>query len=167
MTVKDLERMYDYSYWANRKLMEVVRHLTDEQFTQAVAGSYGSIRNTLVHILSTEWFWLERCGGRPRGAALEASDFPTAESLQDLWKLVEGHVRKFLASLRDEDLDQIVQFKLSNGQQLAMLRGAIMQHAAIHGIHHRGQISLLLRSLGHVPGNFDYLFYGAEPQSVK
>jgi uncharacterized damage-inducible protein DinB len=167
MTVKDLERMYDYSYWANRKLMEVVCHLTDEQFTQSVAGSYGSIRNTLVHILSAEWVWLERCGGEPRGAALEASDYPTAASLQGRWNLVEEYVHEFLASLRDEDLDQIVEFKLGNGQILARPRGELMRHAAIHGIHHRGQISLLLRSLGQAPGNFDYLFYGTGPQNIK
>jgi uncharacterized damage-inducible protein DinB len=34
-----------------------------------------------------------------------------------------------------------------------------MHHAAIHGVHHRGQVALLLRALGHVPGNFDILFY--------
>jgi uncharacterized damage-inducible protein DinB len=37
-----------------------------------------------------------------------------------------------------------------------------MQHAANHGVHHRGQISLLLRMLGYSPDNFDILFYYAE-----
>ena len=69
MTVKDLERLYDYGYWANKKLLVVVSQLTAEQFTQTVAGSYGSVRNTLVHVLSAEWGWLDRCGGRQRGPA--------------------------------------------------------------------------------------------------
>ena len=34
-----------------------------------------------------------------------------------------------------------------------------MQHSVIHGVHHRGQVALLLRLLGHAPGNFDVLFY--------
>ena len=34
-----------------------------------------------------------------------------------------------------------------------------MQHSVIHGVHHRGQVALLLRLLGHAPGNFDILFY--------
>ena len=38
-------------------------------------GSYGSIRNTLVHALSTEWGWLDRCGGAKRGPALKGEDF--------------------------------------------------------------------------------------------
>jgi uncharacterized damage-inducible protein DinB len=167
MTVNDLERTFDYNYWASRKLLEVVCHLTDDQFTQAIAGSYGSIRNTMVHILSAEWGWLDRCGGTPRGPALEPSDYPTAASLIDRLNLVEGYVREFLASLQDEDLYRIVEFKLGSGLKYAMPCGALLQHAAIHGVHHRGQISLLLRSLGHVPGNFDYLFYFADQHIAK
>ena len=49
--VKDLQTLYDYCYWANGKLLDVVVKLTPEQFTEPVAGSYGSVRNTLVHIL--------------------------------------------------------------------------------------------------------------------
>ena len=41
-----------------------------------------------------------------------------------------------------------------------------MQHAAAHGVHHRGQVALLLRSLGYTPGNFDMLFCDAEKRSA-
>jgi uncharacterized damage-inducible protein DinB len=33
MSVKDLETMFDYGYWANRKLFDVVSQLTLAQFT--------------------------------------------------------------------------------------------------------------------------------------
>ena len=97
MTVKDLEELFDYGHWADRKLFDVISQLTPAQFTQPVAGSHGSIRNTMVHVLSAEWGWLDRCGG---------------------------------------------------------------------GVHHRGQVALLLRSLGYVPGNFDILFYYADKRGV-
>ena len=67
MTVKDLEGLYEYGYWANRHLFEVISKLTPEQFTQSLGSGFGSIRNTLVHILSAEWGWLDRCGGPKRG----------------------------------------------------------------------------------------------------
>ena len=104
MTVKDLERLYDYAYWANKKLLAVVAQLTPEQFTQTVAGSYGSVRNTLVHILSAEWGWLDRCGGPARGPALKADDYPSLECLAERWAKGEGQMREFLAGLKDEDL---------------------------------------------------------------
>jgi uncharacterized damage-inducible protein DinB len=162
MTVKDLEVLFDYGYWANRKLFQVVSQLTPEQFTEPVDGTHGSIRNTLVHVLSAEWGWLSRCGGPERGAPLNPVDFPTAASLVDVWIQVEESVRQFLSALRDDDLGRIVEFVIGGTEKRSMPVGKLMQHAANHGVHHRGQISLLLRMLGYSPDNFDILFYYAE-----
>ncbi len=93
MTVTDVHRLYDCGYWANGRLLPVISELTAAEFTQAVAGSNGSIRDTLVHVMSAEWGWLSRCGGPDRGPALKPSDYPTLESLVETWGTVEGHVR--------------------------------------------------------------------------
>jgi uncharacterized damage-inducible protein DinB len=42
MTAKDIQTLYDYSYWANRKLFGVLTQLTTEQFTEPVAGGGSS-----------------------------------------------------------------------------------------------------------------------------
>jgi uncharacterized damage-inducible protein DinB len=159
MTVQDLERRFDYSYWANSQFLAVIFQLTPEQFTQNVAGSYGSIRNTLVHMLSAEWGWLDRCGGHPRGPALKAGDFPTLESVVTTWSTVEQHVRSFLSNLKDDDLGRVVEYSLPNVGTRAGRLGDLLEHAVTHGVHHRGQIALLLRVLGCTPGNVDVLFY--------
>lgn len=159
MTVKDLRTQFDYAYWANAKLFETSSKLTAEQFTQAVAGSYGSIRNTLVHMMSTEWGWMERSGGFKRGPKLRAADFPTFAAVLETWAQVESHLRQFLDSLQDKDLDRTVQFAIDDGPTRTLSVGEMMHHAAIHGVHHRGQLALLLRSLGYVSGDFDMLFY--------
>jgi uncharacterized damage-inducible protein DinB len=159
MTVNNLEVLFDYGYWANKHLFEVLSQLSAGQFTQLVAGSYGSVRNTMVHMLSAEWGWLDRCGGKPRGTALNPSDYPTVASLVERWQQVEGYVREFLSKLRDEELDRIVEFALGGGPKQTMRMGELLHHAANHGVHHRGQVALLLRSLGYAPGNFDVLIY--------
>ena len=123
MTVKDLERLYDYGYWANRKLFQVVSQLRQEQFTETVAGSYGSIRNTLVHVLSAEWGWLDRCDGPQRGPALKPDDFPTVESLVTAWSRVEGYVREFLSQLKDEYLVRTVEYTNPRGEKRLGLLG--------------------------------------------
>ncbi len=166
MTVKDLEGLYDYGYWANRKLFDVISQLTPEQFTRLVAGSYGSVRNTMVHVLSAEAGWLSRCGGPERGPRLNPADFPTVDSLTQVWNTVEAQVRQFLAKLQDEDLARNAEFTIGRAEKRSMPVGELMQHAANHGVHHRGQVALLLRLLGYTPGNFDILFYyGDKAQS--
>src|SRR5678816_445574 len=115
MHVSDLERLFDYGYWANRKLFDVISQLPAEQFTQPVAGSYESIRNTLVHVLSAEWGWLDRCGGPERGERLKSDDYPTLESLTDAWTRVEQYMRGFLSGLTDQDLTRDIQFAFGSG----------------------------------------------------
>jgi uncharacterized damage-inducible protein DinB len=166
MTVADLELLYDYGYWANRHLFQVLSQLPASDFTKSVAGSYGSIRNTLVHLMSAEWGWLDRCGGPQRGPSLRADDFADLESVVVAWRQVEGHVRGFLRALKDEDLGRVIEFQLGSGRQRSMRMGELLHHSTVHGAHHRGQVALLLRLMGHTPGNFDILFYYAEKAGV-
>ena len=167
MTINDLRRLYDYGYWANRKLFQVFSRLTPEEFTRDVAGSYGSIRNTMVHVLSAEWGWLSRCGGPDRGPALKADDYPTLESLIARWNTVEADGRRFLAELRDDDLARMAEFVNPRGETWSLTVGEFLQHGANHAVHHRGQVALLLRLLGHAPGNFDLLFYDIEQSAAR
>jgi uncharacterized damage-inducible protein DinB len=166
MRVIDLERLYDYHYWANRKLLGAVSTLTTEQFTQDVAGSYGSIRNTLVHILSAEWGWLDRCGGPPRGDRLEPADYPTLESVVDKWGQVERDMRAFLSGLTDDDLSREVEFAFGAGPKHSIPMSGILEHAAIHAVHHRGQVSLLMRMLGVAPDNYDILVFDIQSRDT-
>ena len=166
MTVKDLENLNDYGQWANKKLFVVLAQLTPEQFTQNVAGSYGSIRNTLVHAMSADWGWLDRCGGTSRGPKLEGADYPTLESIIAQWEKVEVYVRLFLSTLNDADLRRNVQYEIPQGKG-SLPMGEILHHGAIHAIHHRGQVALLLRMLGYSPGNFDIGFYYAEKEAAR
>ena len=160
----DLRTLYNYNDWANEKLLAVVSQLTPEELTQPISGSYGSVRNTLVHILSAEWGWLDRCGGHPRGPALQAADYPNRTSLLTRWNEVESHRNAFLTNLTDDDLARPIAFTLANGPTQTVKLGELLHHAAIHAVHHRGQIALLLRALGKTPGNYDILFYYARHQ---
>jgi uncharacterized damage-inducible protein DinB len=71
-------------------------------------------------------------------------------------------MREFLTALTDDDLARVVEYTTPRGEKRSGVVGALLQHGAIHGIHHRGQVALLLRTLGFSPGNFDMLFYDAE-----
>lgn len=166
MTIQDLKTFYNYNYWATKKVLAVVSELSQEEFTKEVAGGYGSIRNTLVHIMSTEWGWLSRCGGHQRESSLKAEDFPTLESITEVWAEVETYIHDFLGTLTDEKLTQMVYYPGKNNITRSMPMGELLHHSIIHGAHHRGQIAVLLRELGYSPGSIDILFYYAEQHGV-
>jgi uncharacterized damage-inducible protein DinB len=113
-------------------------------------------------MMSAEWGWLDRCGGAERGPALKPENFPTLELIVETWSKVEAHMRAFLSTLDDSDLARVVQFAIAGGEPRAMPVGQLLQHGANHGVHHRGQVALLMRMLGLTPGNVDLLLYDAE-----
>ena len=163
MTVADLTALYDYSYWANTRLFPVMARLTDDEFTREVAGSFGSLRNTLVHMMSAESGWLERCGGPHRGERLNPADFPTLDSVIGRWAMYETQMRQFLGALTDADLQRELPYTIPPLGVSGVGRiGEMLHHAVNHNIHHRGQVVLLIRTLGQVPGNVDILFYYSE-----
>lgn len=66
---------------------------------------------------------------------------------------------------KDEDLTRDIEFAIGGGPKHSVPLGDLMRHAA-DAVHHRGQVALLLRPLGYVPGNFDLLLYVGEKRSV-
>jgi uncharacterized damage-inducible protein DinB len=166
MNVSELQLLFDYGHWANRKLFTVISKLTLEQFTQPYSGDHGAVRSTMVHVLSAESGWVRRCAGLERGPRLNPDDYPNSAALDDAMNRVESQTREFLATLRDEDLGRIIEFSIFDSKKHSMPVGELLQHAANHGAHHRGQVSLLLRMLGYSPENFDLLFYFGEKHGL-
>ena len=166
MTLEDIDDVYKYSDWANQKLMKVIEGLGPEEFTARVGGPFESIRTTLVHMLNAEWGWLARCGGAERGPRLDPDNFPALASISETWSMVQRYRREFLASTKDEDVLRMITYYNDNNEPRSLPLGELMQHAANHNAHHRGQVSLMLRILGHTPGNVDQLFYHGERRGV-
>jgi len=167
MTITDLVTFHDYGNWANQRVFEALLRLAPGHYTKSMAGGHGSIRNTLVHVLSAEAGWLDRCGGPKRGPRLNPDDYPTVESLIEAWHRIEVQEREFLSSLKDEDVLRSVEYLNDRGEKRSMPLGELMLHSVNHGVHHRGQVALMLRELGHEPGYFDMVIYFAEKRGVS
>ena len=65
------------------------------------------------------------------------------------------------------ELDRIVEFELPQTGKQLMSVGEMLEHGATHSVHHRGQVALLLRLLGHAPVNLDLLFYDFEKHAAR
>ena len=93
--------LYDYTYWANRHLLEVAATLTPEQWVAPSDITDRSLRATLVHALDVEWSWRLRLQRRPKeewgpDVELKPADYPTVASLAEHWVRDEREMRSFL-----------------------------------------------------------------------
>ncbi len=60
MTPDDVRQLFDYNAWANQRALDSAAQLSDQEFVKPRGSSFSSLRDTLVHISSAEWIWLER-----------------------------------------------------------------------------------------------------------
>ena len=63
MKPNEIQTFYDYSYWAFERIWDSINQLTDEQFAEEVEYSTGSIRNIVVHLMSSTHRWAKRIQG--------------------------------------------------------------------------------------------------------
>lgn len=146
MNRRDLDTSFAYGRWANRRLLEAACALPAEMFSRDLRASFGSIRGTLLHLLWAEKGWLRYWQEGAFVPELPLEDFPTVAALEAGWAELEQAQRAFLAGLTDEDLSG-----RRTVDEDAYTLGELIHHMLNHSTHHRGQVVLMLRQLGHTP----------------
>jgi uncharacterized damage-inducible protein DinB len=167
MDKNDLHELYDYNRWANNRTLSAAGKLDSEKLLRALGNSFSSIRDTLAHILSAEWIWMERWHGRWPRAMLNAKDFPTVESLQARWKSLVEDYDRFIQSLTPERLRDRLAYVNRAGEGYAYPLWQQMVHVVNHSTYHRGQITTMLRQLGAEPVSTDFVEYYDQISDTK
>jgi uncharacterized damage-inducible protein DinB len=137
---------YRQNEWANLTLIEACRPLHEAQLDATAEGTYGSIRDTLRHIVSAEAGYALRLGVEP-SARLQRDD---------PWPGLDG-----LAEMVTAAADALAEAAL--GDPAAVIRGGsaekpydieavvILIQAFHHSTEHRSQICTVLTTLGIEP----------------
>ncbi|MGO9518128.1 MAG: DinB family protein [Candidatus Korobacteraceae bacterium] len=152
-----INELFNYSYWARDCQLQACAALTEEQFLRSLGSSFASVRDTLVHMVETEWIWLERWRGRPRQSTLSPEELPSLNAVSAKWRAVEHDMRAYLATLSDETLEQPVTYMSQKGDTFTYELWRPMLHLVNHQSYHRGQVTTLLRQLGLQPPTVDFL----------
>lgn len=163
MTKDDIQLLYEYDRWANKRVLQAVSVLSHEQFTRDTGSSFRSVRDTLVHMLSGEWIWLAYWNEpsptatfttdlqKRRDVLFNPAGFPDVDAVQSKWAEVERELGEFVNSATNESLKKMIPLR-SSRLSLAHL----MQHVVNHSTYHRGQIAAMLRQLGSEPVATDF-----------
>ncbi len=152
--------LYKYNYWANHCLLDKADELDPELWVAPAEVSFGSLRDTLVHVLYTEWVWRQRIqeGNSPTGF-FPGAEFPTVQALRQFWQQEEQLMRKYLGGLLPEDYPKVVRYKNTKGVDYSNPLWQILLHVVNHGTQFRSEAGVLLTQYGHSPGDVDYINY--------
>jgi uncharacterized damage-inducible protein DinB len=142
-----LTALLDYHYWARDRMLDALADLAPEDYTKGLGSSFGSIRDTVVHIYLAEWLWHARWRGISPSEPVPASHFPDVPSLAHAWLELEARVRSMVAEMRDEDLARVIEYRTLDGEAVSSVFWHMVQHVVNHATYHRGQVTTLLRQL--------------------
>lgn len=161
MNIRDILTLYDYNSWANRQILAASARLSPEQFVDATAHSFGSLRGTLVHTLDSERAWRMLCQHSSLAGfrELEESAFPIVAVLTEHWHEEEQAMRDYLALLTDADLDGYVRYTTPEGDRRERVLWHCLIHSINHGTQHRSEAAVMLTNYGCSPGGLDLTFF--------
>ena len=160
--------------WANHRLLKACCQLTPEEFAAKRASFFPSIKATLNHILTVDWFYLEilersLAGLPPHENA--ARFFDPEEPFDDCAALsCEQHAadRRLIAlceSLDAAKMEMPVLLPRRTGIERDSVH-RILAHLFQHQIHHRGQAHAMLAGTRVKPPQLDE-FYCANEASLR
>lgn len=148
-----------YDRWANLRQIDAASELKPQTLKQNLISSFPSLHQTLVHVLWAEELWLERWQSRSFVRSLDPEGFPTVEIIRAKLEAVHAKQLQFLKGLNPAAADQIIGYVNFEGQRWDYSLRQMVQHLIVHSAYHRGQLATLLRQLGLVPPQTDYLVF--------
>jgi uncharacterized damage-inducible protein DinB len=157
MNADAFRHLYNYHFAENRKIWDsYIMPLSQEQFTQHVDYSMGSVRNQLVHLMNVDDAWFSDLQSIKGPESLNPPDSDDRDLIRAAWDNVEQNMRAYLAKLRDDMLFT----KPLGGEDKDLILWQVLLHVINHGTDHRAQILRLLNDLGAKTTAQDYIFYG-------
>ncbi|MCI3927080.1 DinB family protein [Paenibacillus sp. TRM 82003] len=165
-------RMYEYHAWATQVLLGRIKELPELVWNQPVNSSFPAVAHAFAHLYAVDKMWFMVLQGAGMPEALEACTPVQEESVA--WsvdafvdafaRLAEQYGQWFRAQ---SDLEQSLTLDNPYAGIRSVRHSDIALHVANHGTYHRGNVSTMLRQLGHASAMNDYaLFWYQSPAEV-
>ncbi len=145
-----LPDFFTYSLWANLRLLDACAHLSDAQLDATTKGTFGSVRETLMHLFAAEEGYVRALTGKiPTPRLADLMHFPDFDELR---RRAERSGKELIMVAEQGELSQILY--LDGGSYEAPVIVVLIQ-AVNHAIDHRSQIATLLSQQDVMPPDLD------------
>jgi uncharacterized damage-inducible protein DinB len=148
-----LDRILEYDSWANQGLLDFLAGMPPETLDLTAAGVYGTIRETVEHLLSSEMGYIRRLSPPPLRDVPERPEHPDLATLQAM--ATESAAR--LVELVDSLPEFETRIETSSGMRAA---ATILTQLVMHGVEHRAHVGTILGANGIEPPDLDSWAHG-------
>jgi uncharacterized damage-inducible protein DinB len=140
-----------YNNWANAKVLAACQELTSDQLAATAPGTYGSIRDTLRHIIRAEADYIGRMTGQRPQPSFEWADKPPLADIATF----AGQVGEALLDTVRRIPPTYLVHEEENGETLDYHARLLFIQVINHGIEHRTNITTIISGLGLVAPEVD------------
>jgi uncharacterized damage-inducible protein DinB len=149
--------MARYNRWMNARLYALCAGLPDAERKRDRGAFFGSIHGTLNHLLWADRMWLGRFVGPPcTHPAFGADMFSDFADLQREREATDRALVDWAEVVAEDWLRSTLEYSSRvDGRTRRLPAGVAAVHMFNHGIHHRGQLTTLLKQAGVDPGVTD------------
>ena len=156
--------LYKHHLWANLSLLDACEQLPDEELDAGATGTYGAIRDTLVHLFAAEGRYLASMTGS--GGAPDALKEGTFPGIAELKRRARASGEELIGLAEKVTSNEVIRVE-RGGQRFEIPISIFFAQAINHGTEHRAHICTALTQHGVEPPNLDvwqYLRSGAARQ---
>lgn len=158
MNAEKYRRWFKYEQDSNAKVLASLQAVADPlrampQFQKAV--------DLLAHLVAARNMWLHRLGYGNQPLELFPTETPLTrlpellDEMQDAW-------RSYFESLTDTELVRRFEYASYDGPRFSNTVEDVLTQLYGHSLYHRGQIAMLLRSIGAEPAPTDFIYWARE-----
>ena len=155
-------KIYEYLALARRRVFDWIRPLGAEAYTREFPGWRRTLARTLTHIMTSEWYYIQRLQGGHvppyEEWPIREEDAPPFAALEAAWTEQAGRTRDALRAVRDWNATREYRVTGDDGRPAIVTASVadIFTQLVLHEMHHRAQAMNMLQQLGVPVGDIDY-----------
>lgn len=155
--------LFKHNAWANMKLLDFCAELNAEQLDTTAIGGFGSIRDTLLHIVGAEVSYVERVNDKRPAKPFARDEFPGFAVMQDAARWASDELLQLALAARTETIVQ----QRPPRDRIAYPLASLMVQAVTHSTEHRTQIAAIITQVGMEPPDMSGWAYMEETGELQ
>jgi uncharacterized damage-inducible protein DinB len=129
-----------YNNWANQQVLQACQNLSEDQLATMIPGAYGTIRDTLQHIIQGEAFYVGLLTGNRPQPPFQWEARPGLAEMRDYATQVGNALVDAINHIRPTDLVH----EEEQGNKFHYQALAVFIQIINHGVEHRTNITTIL-----------------------
>jgi len=156
--------------WANHRLLAACARLSQDEFAAARTSFFPSIKATLNHIVTVDWYYVDALERALRGQRANTQPgrffdpeepFATCATLSAEQHSVDQRLLVACRSIADDGFERPVPLMRRTGIEHETT-ARLLAHLFQHQVHHRGQVHAMLAGTSVAPPQLDEFFCANE-----